>query len=357
MIFVHEITGKVYGKFLEVNDKICTTLGYTRKELLSMNIRDIEVPEQNERIPAILTDLFTNHYVTFEAEYVTKDRHRVPVEISAALFDLRGRPTVLAIVRDITERKRADDLRERLIHELSQKNAELNRFTYTVSHDLKSPLISIRGFLGLLEQDIQKNDAAQVLADLTHISSAAETMERLITTLLELSRSGRSVDTPVRIPLTDLAGEAAGLLDASLRERGVALVIPDNLPVVSGDQQRLLQVMTNLLDNAVKFMGDQKEPLVETGVRDDAGTPVFFVRDNGMGIKKENLSKLFGLFERFNPDVPGTGIGLATVKRIIEAHGGKYGWSRNARGNERRSASRCRGMTRPRHMGTLCYHR
>lgn len=90
MIFVHEITGKVYGKFLEVNDKICTTLGYTRKELLSMNIRDIEVPEQNERIPAILTDLFTNHYVTFEAEYVTKDRHRVPVEISAALFDLRG---------------------------------------------------------------------------------------------------------------------------------------------------------------------------------------------------------------------------------------------------------------------------
>jgi two-component system sensor kinase FixL len=92
---------------------------------------------------------------------------------------------------------------------------------------------------------------------------------------------------------------------------------------VYGDRQRLRQVMINLLDNAIKYLGSQEEPRIEIGIRDDAGTPVIFVRDNGVGIKKENLTKIFGLYERFSPDIPGTGIGLATVKRIIEAHGGK----------------------------------
>ena len=127
----------------------------------------------------------------------------------------------------------------------------------------------------------------------------------------------------MRIPFTDLAHEAAGLLEPSWRKRGITVVIPDGLPVLFGDRQRLLQVMTNLVDNAIRFMGDQKQPCINIGVRCDSGIPVFFVQDNGSGIKKENLEKIFGLFERFNPDIPGTGIGLATVKRIIEAHGGK----------------------------------
>ena len=226
-------------------------------------------------------------------------------------------------LEDITDRKRAGEQREHLIHELEQKNAELDRFASTVAHDLKSPLITIRGFLGLLEEDIRKEDPGTAQADINRISSAAEKMERLIATLLELSRSGRKVDSPVRIPFADLAREAAGLLATQLNEHHVTLVIADNLPEISGDRQRLLQVMTNLLDNTVKFMGVQKEPRVEVGVRTGTGTPVFFVKDNGMGIKKGSQLKVFGLFERFNPDVPGSGIGLATVKRIIEAHGGK----------------------------------
>jgi two-component system sensor kinase FixL len=108
-----------------------------------------------------------------------------------------------------------------------------------------------------------------------------------------------------------------------MKERSVTLAIAEDLPEVSGDRVRLLQVMTNLLDNAVKFMGSQMEPRIEVGIRTGTGTPVFFVQDNGMGIRPENLQKVFGLFERFNPDIPGTGIGLSTVKRIVEAHGGK----------------------------------
>jgi PAS domain S-box-containing protein len=230
---------------------------------------------------------------------------------------------VLGLSNDITPRKQAEEQREALIRELGAKNAELDRFTYTVSHDLKSPLLSIRGFLSLLEGDIKSGDTERVATDILRMSESAEKLEHLITTLLALSRSGRSVDMPVRVPFADLAREAAQMLDASLKERGVTLVIPESMPVVTGDRQRLVQVMTNLLDNAVRFMGDHKDPRVEISVRTDAGTQVFCVLDNGMGIKPDNLEKVFGLYERFNPEIPGTGIGLATVKRIIEAHGGK----------------------------------
>jgi two-component system sensor kinase FixL len=248
---------------------------------------------------------------------------RIVLWNSANIADPAG--TIISTIaqgQDITDRKLTETQREALIHELEQKNAELDRFAYTVSHDLKSPLVTIRGFLGLLEEDIRKNDPVQAQEDIGRINSAAATMERLISTLLDLSRSGRSVDVPTRILFSELAREAAGLLATSLSDRHVTLVIPDNLPEVAGDRQRLLQVMTNLLDNAVKFMGSQKEPRVEVGVRAGAGTPVFFVRDNGSGMKKENQQKAFSLFERFNPGIPGSGIGLATVKRIIEAHGG-----------------------------------
>jgi PAS domain S-box-containing protein len=230
---------------------------------------------------------------------------------------------VLGLSHDITERKCAEEQRELLLHELAQKNGELDRFTYTVSHDLKSPLLSIRGFLSLLEDDLKSGSDERVQTDILRISESAEKLECLITTLLALSRSGKSVDTPVRIPFVDLSKEAARLLGSTLQQRGVTPIISESMPFVNGDRQRLLQVMTNLLDNAVKFMGNQKDPRIEIGVRDDDGTPVFFLKDNGMGIKKENLVKVFGLFERFNPEVPGTGIGLSTVKRIIEAHGGK----------------------------------
>jgi PAS domain S-box-containing protein len=234
-----------------------------------------------------------------------------------------GKGRFATVFEDITDRKKAEEVREHLISELAQKNTELDRFTYTVSHDLKSPLIAIRAFLSLLERDLKSGDAEQVQTDITRISESAEKLESLINTLLTLSRSGKSVDTPRRIPFTDLAQEAAGLLEPSWRKRGITVVIPDSLPILFGDRQRLLQVMTNLVDNAIRFMGDQKEPCINIGVRFDSGIPVFFVQDNGSGIKKENLEKIFGLFERFNPDIPGTGIGLATVKRIIEAHGGK----------------------------------
>jgi PAS domain S-box-containing protein len=325
---VYRVHVREDGRMQFFNAMVTVMTGYSPEELVRGKVCSIDsliLPEDRERVIAEV-DVAIRENRPFRTEYrlTHKDGSiRFFVERGHPVLDDAGLLCIDGIIQDITDSKRAEEQRERLMNELARKNAELDRFTYTVSHDLKSPLVAIRAFASLLKDDLKSGNTGEAQNDIARISESAEKLERLITTLLELSRSGRNVDAPVSISFSDLAREAAGLLDATIRDRGVILVIPDNLPAVSGDRHRLLRMMTNLLDNAVKFMGDQKEPCVEVGIRTDAGTPVFFVRDNGMGIKIEYRPKLFGLFERFNPEIPGTGIGLATVKRIIEAHGGK----------------------------------
>jgi PAS domain S-box-containing protein len=216
--------------------------------------------------------------------------------------------------------------RKDLISELENKNAELERFTYTVSHDLKSPLFTIRGFLGYLEQDALSGNHARLKSDIQRITDATEKMQRLLSELLELSRVGRLKNESTFVPFTDIAQEAAELVQGRIMERGIQLFINPNLPAVSGDRPRLVEVLQNLLDNAAKFMGDQSEPRIEIGcqgLHPEQAMPVFYVRDNGMGIPSEHFERVFGLFNKLDPKTDGTGIGLALVKRIIEVHGGR----------------------------------
>jgi two-component system sensor kinase FixL len=314
-------------RFVSVNPSWASMTGYTEQDLLKMSFKDITYPDDLAGDMEYLQKLAAGTIPVYSAEkrYIRKDGTILWGLIKVTTIgDTQDTLRYFgAQIENITERKRAEELREHLIHELARKNAELDRFTYTVSHDLKSPLVGIRAFLTLLEDDLKAGNTAEVETDIRRIDESLGKLELLITTLLTLSRSGRIVDIPVTIPFSELAREAAQMLGSSLKELGITLEIPDNLPEVSGDRQRLLQVMTNLLDNAVKFMGEQKDPRIEVGARNEAGILNFFVKDNGMGIDPANQPKLFGLFERFNPDIPGTGIGLASVKRIIEAHGGK----------------------------------
>lgn len=227
------------------------------------------------------------------------------------------------IMRDITERKQVEIERGRLIAELERKNTELERFTYSVSHDLKAPLITIRGFLGYLEKDVQEGNTERVKKDVERINDATEKMQRLLNELLELSRIGRITNPPQQVPFETIAREAVGLVTGRIAEKGVNVDIAPDLPTVCVDQIRLTQVMQNLLDNAVKFMDGQPEPKIWIGQRRDGEEVVFFVRDNGMGIAPEHQERIFGLFDKLDVKADGTGIGLALVKRIIETHNGK----------------------------------
>ncbi len=287
--------------------------------------RGVEHPCPLERVIATEAPVAVTH-----THYDAED-NVVYSEVSAApIFDEAGE--VIQIIessRDITERMRAGAEREALIAELEARNAELERFIYTVSHDLKSPLITIRGFLGFVEQAAIAGNIERVQADMVRISDATDKMQQLLGELLELSRIGRLVNPPEEVSLGELAREAVEMVRGRLEERGVEVEIaPDLLrtadgPTVYGDRPRLLEVLQNLVDNAVKFTGDQPHPRVEIGVRRDGEETVFYVRDNGIGIEPRYHEKVFELFDKLEQQTEGTGVGLAIVKRIVEVHGGR----------------------------------
>jgi signal transduction histidine kinase len=199
----------------------------------------------------------------------------------------------------------------------------MEQFTYTVSHDLKSPLVTIHGFLGAVERDLENGDLSRAGVDLARIRSAGNKMVGLLDGLVNLSRVGRVVNTPQRVSLQDIVGEAIELVAGAAQTRGVDICVAPDLPSVNGDRMRLVQVMQNLLENAIKYLGDQSEPRIEVGAYVDSNGVSCWVRDNGIGIQPEYAERIFGLFEKLNPRSEGAGVGLALVRRIVEYHGGK----------------------------------
>lgn len=228
-----------------------------------------------------------------------------------------------ALQKELSEHKITQQQLLALVDELEIKNAELERFTYTVSHDLKSPIVTIGGFLGFLEADIQKQNYEKIPNTINRIREAAKKMERLLNELLELSRVGRIANPSADIPFGELVSETLELVDGQLREMQVEVKVDANLPLVHVDRVRMVEVIQNLITNAVKFMGNQRNPEIHIGMEIQGGENVFFVRDNGIGIAPEFHERIFGLFNKLDQFMEGTGIGLALVKRIIEVHGGK----------------------------------
>jgi signal transduction histidine kinase len=230
-----------------------------------------------------------------------------------------------ALQEELKEREQVEREREALISELKIKNDELERFTYTVSHDLKAPLITIRGFLGYLEEDVMKGDTKRMRTDMARIVDGTDKMQTLLNELLELSRIGRMMNTPELVPLADVVNEALDLVRGTIEARGVRVNLAPNLPAVYGDRPRLVEVVQNLVHNACKFMGDQPDPRIDIGQRETNkdGHPVFYVRDNGIGIAPQYRERIFELFHKLDAHTEGTGVGLALVKRIVEVHEGK----------------------------------
>ena len=309
-------------RILMANAAVYHVAGYSPEESIGRSAVEFVDLDDLARHPLIPIDVLkASGPLKRERVLVRKDGSRLDVVVSAK-FMPDGH--LQYIIQDISERKDMEQERERLIKELESKNAELEQFAYTVSHDLKAPIITIKGFLGFLTQDALSGNINRLNTDIQRISDAADKMYKLLNDLLELSRIGRLMNQPATIKLPELFHEARELLQGRLQERGVCVKVEAGLPCAYGDRQRLLQVAQNLLDNATKFMGVQPKPCVEIGLRGyENNKPIIYMRDNGVGIAPEHHERIFGLFNRLDPQFEGTGVGLALVKRIVEFHGGR----------------------------------
>lgn len=228
-----------------------------------------------------------------------------------------------SILKLVSLRAASELERTKTAEELLQKSLEIERFTYAVSHDLKSPLVTIKTFLGYLQQDLTDGNAETIEKDIGFMRGAADKMAGLLDELLLMSRVGRVVSAPVRVSFNTLMDEVLATVAGAIQAREVEVRVAKHSIVLYGDRPRLAEIWQNLVDNAVKYMGDQKAPRIEIGINGGPKEPVYYIRDNGMGIDPRHSHKIFGLFDKLDPHSEGAGLGLALVKRMVEIYKGR----------------------------------
>ena len=315
-IFVHD-----GGRVVDVNQALCDMSGYQWHELIGRDGFEIIAPECRE---LVYRNLLSEHDKPYEIECVRKDGARLPVEVQARSFLYRGRVLRVVAVRDISARREAAAVRDSLVRALEQKNAELERFGHNVTHDLKAPLVTVRGFADQVERDVRAGRTERLAADAARIAEAAARVQRMLDELLAVTQASGPVGPPAVVGAEELVREAVRLVGARLGREAPAVDVPSALPQVYGDRARLVQAFEQLLDNAAKFRapGAAAHVSVEAGAG-EPGRATIVVRDHGVGIDPRHKERLFAAFEKRDPGSEGAGIGLAVVRRIVESHGGR----------------------------------
>lgn len=250
--------------------------------------------------------------------------HVIEIVVSHSIFWLAGLACAFGCMKRsaLAQQEASDELRHSC-EDLAEKNAELARFVYTVSHDLKSPLVTIKGYIGLMLDNIADESYAETQQNAVTISRAADRMQQLLDELLRLSRIGRIRSDYVCKTLNKLLEEVLMELDGLCDGSHSEIIVQPGMPILCGDEIRLKELLQNLIENAIKHAGDRDNPRVEiTGWVED-NEIVCCVSDNGIGIEEAYFEKVFDLFEKLDPDTPGSGVGLAVAKRIVEVHHGR----------------------------------
>jgi PAS domain S-box-containing protein len=335
------------GLITHVNTAACYLLGHDETELVGMQIDQILVDE-GDRGTSTMSEVLSNDSISaVEKICLTKQGRRVPVLFSASVMqDMDGGPQgIVCVVTDITKIKGAEEQLKRTSEELRETNEELKNFAYIVSHDLRAPLVNIRGFseelnrsLGEIGLFFERHQAALDEAEkkrfgpiirqdipeaLGFIRSSVSRMDNQISAILKLSRAGRRKLIPEPLRTGAFVRGILNTLAHQIGSRNVTVTVGE-LPDLVADRTAMEQIFGNILDNAVKYLDTGRPGAVAVTGEEQNGEVVFQVKDNGRGMAREDIPKAFEIFKRVGKqDVPGEGMGLAYVRTLVRSLGGR----------------------------------
>jgi light-regulated signal transduction histidine kinase (bacteriophytochrome) len=253
-----------------------------------------------------------------------KDGRLIDVEVIGSATTYGGKPAVIGSLLDITERKKADEDLRKMAAELARSNQDLEQFAYLASHDLQEPLRMVTGHLDLIQRLLAGKLDKKTRESMAFATDGAVRMQALIRGLLAYSRVGRKTEGFNPTDMEAVFRSATTNLAASIGEAD-ASIQHEALPTVQAEGQQMVQLMQNLLGNAIKYRTANRRPELHVGARREGRGWVFWVRDNGIGIVAEDHDRIFMIFQRLHTrqEYSGTGIGLAICKRIVEYHCGR----------------------------------